>query len=138
MSRMLRAGFPGLLVLFGFLFARPAEAKRMDPLYEPKNAPVMAGKEVTAEQVKQAFFKVAGQIQGWSFEAKGEDRLIGTLQVRTHKVVVEIPYSAKEYSILYVESENMLYDPETRTIHNKYDNWIKNLEKYFTQNLTSG
>jgi hypothetical protein len=41
--------------------------------------------------------------------------------------VVEIPYSAKSYSINYKSSENL--DAADGQIHNNYNGWIKNLAK---------
>lgn len=47
------------------------------------------------------------------------------LYVRSHHAVVEIPYSDKFYSILYVESENLKYDDGE--IHRNYNRWVNNL-----------
>ena len=47
--------------------------------------------------------------------------------MRKHTAVVEIPYSARSYSILYKSSANL--DEGDGQIHNNYNGWIKNLAK---------
>lgn len=120
-----------LLLAFAALGAHAG----LEPVYEPKNVPVEAGREVTAEQVKQAFLNAAIDIKGWTFTEKEPGKLDGNLEVRKHKVVVSIPYTGKEYSILYVSSENMKYDEKARKIHGKYESWIKNLERTMKSKL---
>jgi polysaccharide deacetylase 2 family uncharacterized protein YibQ len=119
-----------------FLMLAAIAAQAGEAVYEPKNVAINIGKEVTADQVKQAFMAAPGEINGWAFEEKEAGKLHGTLHVRKHTVEVDIPYSAKEYSILYVKSENMKYDAEKKTIHSKYETWIKNLERVLIKNLT--
>jgi hypothetical protein len=41
---------------------------------------------------------------------------------------VLIPYTTKNYSILYKDSSNLRYDPEKRTIHVNYQKWIERLD----------
>jgi len=64
---------------------------------------------------------------GWKMNAETPGKVIGTLNVRKHTAVVEIPYSAKSYSINYKSSENL--DAADGQIHNNYNGWIKNLAK---------
>lgn len=123
------------LASFLLLTALAAHAG-VEAVYEPKNVPINVGKEVTADQVKLAFLAAPGEINGWAFEDKEPGKLAGTLHVRKHTVVVDIAYTAKDYSILYVSSENMKYDAEKKTIHPKYETWVKNLERVLIKNLT--
>lgn len=46
-----------------------------------------------------------------------------------HSVTIRITYDADSYSINYVDSENMLYDEVTGTIHRNYNRWIANLQR---------
>jgi hypothetical protein len=42
--------------------------------------------------------------------------------------VVSIPYTAKNYSILYKDSTNLKYDASAQTIHENYASWIQRLD----------
>jgi hypothetical protein len=41
---------------------------------------------------------------------------------------VSIPYTAKNYSILYKDSKNLKYDEAAQTIHENYSGWIQRLD----------
>lgn len=126
-----------ILALFLLLSAIAARAG-LEPVYEPKNVAISIGKELTADEVKQAFMASPGEINGWTFAEKAAGHLEGTLHVRKHSVVVDIAYTAKDYSILYVSSENLKYDKDKKVIHPKYETWIKNLERVVLKKLTAG
>ena len=101
--------------------------KTVEPVFELRNAQVPRSVG-SAEQVSEAIQRAGFQL-GWRITEVRPGRLEGALDVRDHHVIVDIPYSATRYSILYRESLNMLYDDKRKTIHNKYDNWIRNLNK---------
>ena len=50
----------------------------------------------------------------------------GTLNLRTHQAVVDIPYDTQRFSIRYVSSSNLDYDG--RVIHRNYNSWVQNLQ----------
>ena len=52
-----------------------------------------------------------------------------TLDLRGHQVVVDVVYAESSFSIRYVSSENMNYDPGTNTINPKYNQWVRNLQR---------
>lgn len=64
--------------------------------------------------------------------------IIGTLNLRSHQAVVDIPYNTRVYSILYKSSKNLLRDYPVRSrldvvdvaegIHPNYNGWIENLD----------
>ena len=58
---------------------------------------------------------------------EGSDKLVGTLVLRTHTAVVEIPYSATSYSIKYRSSIDL--NESGGNIHKNYNGWIQNLNK---------
>lgn len=72
--------------------------------------------------------KSAGIALGWKIRKKQEGVATGKLYLRSHLAVVKINYSVSDYSITYVSSRNLKYDPETNEIHKNYNSWIKNLE----------
>ncbi len=102
--------------------------RTVDPVFNLRDAPVPAS--VGSAQQVAAAIKRAGYQLGWRINEVDKGRLEGVLELRSHRVVVDIPYSATEYSILYRESLNMQFNKKENTIHNKYDSWILNLNKH--------
>src|SRR6476660_7965502 len=93
------------------------------PIANVNDAPVTAssGKALSLEQVRGAIVRAGGAL-GWRMADEGPNKLIGTLQVRTHTAVVEIPYSATSYSIKYRSSVNL--EERGGNIHKNYNGWI--------------
>jgi hypothetical protein len=98
------------------------------PIMNVDNAPVpaTAGKPMTQEQVRAAIIR-AGSALGWQMKDEGPNKMVGTLVLRTHTAVVEIPYSATNFSIKYRSSINL--DESGGNIHKNYNGWIQNLNK---------
>ncbi|MCS6896559.1 MAG: hypothetical protein NZM29_01175 [Nitrospira sp.] len=98
-------------------------------IYNVKDAPVTTatGKEVTLDQVTKAIVE-AGSGLGWTMTVVKPGQIIGTLRLRSHTAVVDIPYTTKTYSIIYKDSTNLKYDAEKQTIHKNYRSWIENLD----------
>jgi hypothetical protein len=101
---------------------------RCEPIMNVKDALVAgpANKTVTPEDVRGAIIR-AGSALGWQIKDDGPDKLIGTLVLRTHTAVVDIPYSATSFSIIYKSSINL--DEAEGQIHKNYNGWISNLKK---------
>jgi len=53
--------------------------------------------------------------------------VLGTLHLREHTAIVDIPYSAKSYSILYKSSVNLT--EKSGQIHKNYNGWVQNLDQ---------
>ena len=98
------------------------------PIMNVDAAPVVApaGKAVTRDQVRAAIMR-AGVALGWQIKDEGANMLVGTLQLRTHTAVVEIPYSASTYSIKYRSSVDL--NESGGNIHKNYNGWITNLNR---------
>ncbi len=88
------------------------------------------------EQVKKAI-KTAGASLGWIVKEIDENTLEATLMLRKHVAIITIPYSEKEYSLLYKSSENLKYDAKKNTIHKNYNSWITNLDRNIQIQLSS-
>ena len=101
---------------------------RTAAIYNINDAPVSnaAGKKLSAQQVRAAIV-TAGTSLGWTMKDAGANKLEGTLRLRTHTAVVDIPYSDHAYSLVYKSSENL--DAGNGTIHNNYNGWIQNLDR---------
>ena len=80
------------------------------------------------EEVRMAI-KTAGASLGWIINDLDENTLEGVLMLRKHIAKITIPYSEKEYSLLYKSSENLKYNAEKNTIHKNYNSWITNLDQ---------
>lgn len=63
---------------------------------------------------------------GWRTEAQGPGLMRGTLNLRTHQAVVDIPYDTRRFNIRYVSSTNLDYDGAV--IHRNYNSWVQNLQ----------
>jgi hypothetical protein len=46
---------------------------------------------------------------------------------------IKISYDAKAYSLEYVDSKNLDYNPKTKKIHRNYVRWVNNLNKVIYQ-----
>lgn len=107
-------------------------------LYQVKDAPVPApgGKELTMEQVQKEII-AAGIAAGWQMAPTQPGEIIGTLNIRSHQAVVTIPYTTKNYSILYKDSTNLKYDADKHTIHENYTGWIQRLDGAIRSRLSA-
>ena len=98
------------------------------PIMNVDNAavPTTSGKPLTKEQVRAAIIRAGGGL-GWQMKDETPDMMVGTLVLRSHTAVVEIPYSATSFSIKYRSSINL--DQSGGNIHKNYNGWIQNLHK---------
>ena len=68
----------------------------------------------------------AGASLGWTMQDAGPGRFRGTLDLRSHQAVVEIPYDTQRFTIRYVSSTNLNAGPGV--IHPNYNGWVQNLQ----------
>lgn len=100
-------------------------------------------KQASVEEVKKAII-TAGASLGWIMHTTSPNHLTATLHVRTHMAKVDIHFNAKSYSIKYIDSTNLKYEPAgTETIdedgvsssnnkaiiHKNYNSWVTNLDR---------
>lgn len=109
---------------------------RCGPIQNVTDAPVpsASGKALSSDEVRKAIVR-AGTTLGWQMNAGAPGKVTGTLNVRKHSAVVEIPYSSRSYSINYKSSVNL--NEEDGQIHNNYNGWVKNLAKGIDANLAN-
>ena len=88
---------------------------------------------LTLAQVRAAIIRAGAGLK-WQMKDEGPNKLIGTLVVRQHTAVVEIPYTETSYSIKYLSSVN-LHEANGR-IHKNYNGWISNLQRDINVQLT--
>lgn len=109
---------------------------RCAPIQNVTDAPVpsASGRALSGAEVRKAIMR-AGSTLGWQMNAGVPGKITGTLNVRKHTAVVEIPYSPRSYSIIYKSSVNL--NEEEGQIHNNYNGWVKNLARSIDANLAN-
>lgn len=85
-----------------------------------------SGKPLSPSEVRTAIVQ-SGVSLGWKITDDGPEKLVGTLVLRTHTAVVDIPYSGSSYSVNYKSSVNL--NEGEGQIHKNYNSWIQNLTR---------
>lgn len=130
MSELKAALIAGAVVVAGIAACTVA------PIYNVTDASTAdaSGKTFTASQVRQGII-TAGSALGWRIVDAGPGRLEGTLALRDHKAVVDIPYSATKYSIQFKSGENL--KAADGSIHKNYNGWVQNLDRGIRATLSA-
>lgn len=98
--------------------------------------PVTSGTTLTLENVTKAIVD-AGMGLGWEMQVVRPGQITGTLHLRSHTAIVDIPYNTASYSIVYNSSQDLNYDAAKQTIHANYNGWIQNLDKAIRGRLSA-
>jgi len=109
------------LIAFGAILALAACA-RPAPIVEGGGE--FAGRGGLAQRAAE--IRRAGAGLGWVMQDQGPGLMRGTLNLRSHQAVVDIPYDARRFSIRYAGSTNLDYTGST--IHRNYNSWVRNLQ----------
>ena len=106
------------------------------PIMNVKDAAITSssGKPMSNAEVRSSILR-AGAALGWQMKDEGPNMLVGTILLRDHSAVVEIPYSASTYSIKYRSSTNL--KESNGSIHKNYNGWIQNLTRGINAQLTA-
>ena len=117
------------------VFVALAAGCRSAPIYNVTDAPVVSNKPVSTEDVEKAIIR-GGATLGWQMTPVKPGTIQGTLNLAgRHIAVVDIPYSAKSYSIRYKESVNLDYNGTE--IHRNYNVWVQQLDNAIRTQLLS-
>jgi hypothetical protein len=129
---------PSTVLLVCVMFVALMGCRGGGQIYQVKDAPIQTatGKQPSMEDVQNAII-TAGAGLGWQMAVAKPGEIIGTLNLRSHQAVVSIPYTTKNYSILYKDSSNLKYDAEKQTIHENYLAWIQRLDGAIRTRLTA-
>jgi hypothetical protein len=106
---------------------------RTAPVYNVTEAPVMASGKVKTSDVKKAILS-AGIGLGWQMKEDKPGHIIGTYNESKYSAIVDINYSAGNYSITYRNSTELRYDGSN--IHTTYNTWIQNLNRAIQSRLS--
>jgi len=115
-------------VLLAGLILVLAAGCRTGPIMDVKDAaiPAAVGQNLTLDEVAKGIV-AAGAKHGWSMKIESPGHIVGSLLLRSHMAVVDIPYTRTSYSIMYKDSSNLKYDADSKTIHSNYSGWVRNL-----------
>ena len=127
MKKILKYGSIALLGLFVLTGCRTASVYNVD------NSVIQAN---TSSSKVYAAIKNAGLSKGWIITKVSPGLAMGTINLRSHKAVVEIPYTNKSFSIKYKNSLNLKYDSTKNEIHKNYNGWVQNLENAINLELS--
>ena len=79
------------------------------------------------EKMQEAV-KTAATAREWIPKITAPNCVRCDLSVRSkHRIVVDVLLAPDTITFRYVTSENMNYDPVKRTIHRKYEGWVRML-----------
>ncbi len=117
-----------VIVLIVILFVLGGCRRNAD-IYNVASAPItsVSSQQIQTKAVKDAILR-AGNKLGWIMQPKADGYIVGTLNLRAHKAVVDITYTSSTFSIVYKDSANLYYDAAKNRIHKNYNGWIRNLE----------
>ena len=121
------------IVVLGFSLALTLGACTTKPIFNVTDSPISTGKVLQASQVRQAIV-TAGATLGWKIVELKPGLLQGTLNLRDHTAVVEIPYTTMTYSILFKSGINL--NDRDGQIHKNYNGWVQNLDRGIIAELT--
>jgi len=87
------------------------------------------GTQLPIEEI-QAIILESCLSRNWMPQPEADGTIVATIDVRgKHSATVRIPFSLDRYSILYVSSENLDYNPRRESIHRNYNGWVVKLSQ---------
>lgn len=123
-----------LLVVLSLALVVGCTARYTPDVYNVKNAAVVAqSQHVSTAEVGKAIDSSAISL-GWNMQHVRPGYTIATLHIRDHMARVGINYSAKDYSITYLDSKNLI---RAHQIHKNYNAWVHNLDNAIKHNLSA-
>ncbi|PJC85788.1 hypothetical protein CSW98_12065 [Vibrio sp. HA2012] len=121
-----------LKIITSFIFILIlAGCNRIQPVMNIEDTPVAY--ELQKKEVKQAII-AAAEARKWMIKDVNKDEMTAEIYVRSHHAVIKIPYTAKYYSLIYVNSANLKYN--SGNIHRNYNKWINTLNQDIKRELS--
>ena len=113
-----------ILAFLALLTIQPALADK--PIEDLVDVPIPArvdNSRLDVDGVKEVI--IAGcRSKGWAPVLVDENRFEASIHVRKHFAKVQIDFDTETYSIRYLDSKNLDYDPVKRKIHRNYNKWV--------------
>ena len=99
---------------------------RSAPIYDVEQSTFNTTEQHSLAEITEAV-QQAGTRLGWQMEVQRPGLITGTLNLRSHQAIVEIPYDTTGFAIRYQDSTDLNYDGTA--IHKNYNSWVQNLER---------
>ena len=115
-----------LTVVLSILVIATAAYARSAQMVKYTDVIVESDKPLTMEQVKKVILTAASQ-RRWTASERDKNRIRLSYSRGQHSAVIDVVYSTKKYSIVYVDSANLNYEGET--IHPTYNSWVNSLKQ---------
>ena len=127
---MVRTRLAALLLVPLAFMLMGAKAVLVDP--EPISVPSGIAVKDVAKAIKAGIVR-----RGWAVTKDENGQIDAVLNVRTHTAKVAIPYSAREVSIKYVDSNNLDFQEKkgVKYIHGNYMKWVRNMQSDIQREL---
>jgi len=120
MKRLLKLSI--MLLLTAFMMS----ACKSSPVYNVHKHTIDHPK---SSQKVYVAIKKAGRSLGWKITRIKPGVARGKIYLRKHVAIVNIYYNSRSFSIRYINSKNLKYNAQKKTIHKNYNSWIQNLER---------
>lgn len=121
----------GTAALAVVVCATLAGCARQMPVYTATNVPFVGD---APESGRSLQIRRAGVGLGWVMEDVSPGMIRGTLELRTHKASIDVPYDRRHFSIRHASSQNL--DFNGSTIHNNYNGWVRRLQQMIVAQST--
>lgn len=122
-----------LLLAMSLLLMTAACSATKAPILNLQNQP--AAKTLSMAQMEKAIM-IGGSRVNWRMQKVKPGLIEATQMARSHTAVVEIPFTEKNYSIIYKSSVNLKADGDGN-IHKTYNRWVRNLDKEINAAIVS-
>ena len=115
-------------LLLIFLILSISACNTLQPIFNIEDHQITSenGKSLAVNDINKSIMR-AGVRLGWRMKDIGNNKILGTLNLRDHTAKIEITYSITSYNIKYIDSSNLNYDGSN--IHRNYNNWVHNLKR---------
>ena len=115
-----------LTVMLSVLLVATAAYARSTTMVKYTDVIVESDKPLTLEQVKKVILLAASQ-RHWTASERDKNRIRLSYSRGKHSAVIDVVYTAKKYSIVYVDSANLNYEGDN--IHPTYNSWVNSLKQ---------
>jgi len=122
----MRSFMPAAVVAFLF-FAACSSTQVLYSVYDHPIAGPSSG-TVALEDVTTAILE-AGAYHGWKMTVEKPGHIVATLEHKNLMAQLDIRYTTGKFSIIRKDSRNFHFEPGKKTIHKRFNRWIRILEK---------
>lgn len=129
-----------LPVIILFTGVSPSYAAKLKPMYKPEV--MRLDGEKSEKEVKQAIIRAATN-RNWTTKTINHHNIRVTFKKpgkisTVYKIVLHIKYNKKSIAIKYHSSRDLGYNAEAGAINNRYNKWLRKLEKEIWKEVNRG